>query len=134
MASFGGSGFDELIEQMKKQSDLMDTAAAEVLEAGAEVLVKSWQDAIKQYGLIDTGDMLNSVAPTKAVVTTGFKYIEVYPQGVDRKGVRNATKAFVNHYGRGNRQATHFVDTAEKNAAGPAVEAMAEVWAKKLEG
>ena len=53
---------------------------------------------------------------------------EVYPQGVDRKGIRNAEKAFVNHYGASSRKATHFVDDAESEAEAPAVEAMANAW------
>ena len=61
------------------------------------------------------------------------KKVAIYPQGRDHKGVRNAEKAFVNHYGASHRKATHFVDDAEKQSEEPAVEAMAAAWYQKLE-
>ena len=104
-----------------------------MLQAGAAVVADAWRDAIQSHGLIDTGDMLDSVAPANLVNSSTEKKIAVYPQGRDRKGVRNAEKAFINHYGASRRKATHFVDDAETKAEGPAVEAMAAVWYEKLE-
>lgn len=133
MALFNGEGFDELLESLKRDSDLLDTAAPDVLQAGAEIVAQEWRNAIQAHGLIDTGDMLESVAPSQAVVNANEKKIAVYPQGRDRKGVRNAEKAFINHYGASRRKATHFVDDAETKAEGPAIDAMAAVWYEKLE-
>lgn len=133
MALFSGEGFDELIDDFKRHKDLLDEAAPDILQAGAEVVTECWKDAITKHGLIDTGDMIESVAPSKATITGTEKKIAVYPQGKDRKGVRNAEKAFINHYGASRRKATHFVDDAEEKAEGPAVDAMAEVWYQKLE-
>ena len=133
MALFNSEGFDELVADLKKDADLLDTAAPEMLQAGANVVADAWRDAIRAHGLIDTGDMIGSVAPSDAVNTDREKKIAVYPQGRDRKGVRNAEKAFINHYGASRRKATHFVDDAETKAEGPAVEAMAAVWYSKLE-
>ena len=133
MALFNGGGFDELLADLKKDADLLDTAAPEMLQAGANVVADAWRDAIRANDLIDTGDMLDSVGPSDAVNTDREKKIAVYPQGRDRKGVRNAEKAFINHYGASRRKATHFVDDAETKAEGPAVEAMAAVWYSKLE-
>ena len=133
MALFNGEGFDELLESLKRDSDLLDTAAPDVLQAGAEIVAQEWRNTIQAHGLIDTGDMLESVAPSQAVVNANEKKIAVYPQGRDRKGVRNAEKAFINHYGASRRKATHFVDDAETKAEGPAIDAMAAVWYEKLE-
>lgn len=133
MALFEAEGFDELVADLKKNADLLDSAAPEMLQAGADVVADAWRDAIQSHGLIDTGDMLNSVAPANLVNSSTEKKIAVYPQGRDRKGVRNAEKAFINHYGASRRKATHFVDDAETKAEGPAVEAMAAVWYEKLE-
>ena len=133
MALFEAEGFDELVADLKKNADLLDSAAPEMLQAGAAVVADAWRDAIQSHGLIDTGDMLDSVAPANLVNSSTEKKIAVYPQGRDRKGVRNAEKAFINHYGASRRKATHFVDDAETKAEGPAVEAMAAVWYEKLE-
>ncbi len=133
MALFNGEGFDELLADLQKDKDLIEDAAPDMLAAGAGIVADAWRDAIKAHGLIDTGDMLDSVAPSDAVVTSSEKKIAVYPQGRDRKGIRNAEKAFINHYGASRRKATHFVDDAETKAEGPAVDAMAAVWYSKLE-
>lgn len=133
MALFEAEGFDELVADLKKNADLLDSAAPEMLQAGAAVVADAWRDAIQSHGLIDTGDMLDSVAPSNLVNSSTEKKIAVYPQGRDRKGIRNAEKAFINHYGASRRKATHFVDDAETKAEGPAVDAMAAVWYNKLE-
>ena len=133
MALFNGEGFDELVADLKQHGDLISTAAPDMLQAGAAVVADAWRDAIRAHGLIDTGDMIDSVAPANLVNTSSEKKITVYPQGRDRKGSRNAEKAFINHYGASRRKATHFVDDAETKAEQPAVEAMAAVWFDKLE-
>ncbi|NLW24754.1 MAG: hypothetical protein GXY91_05875, partial [Clostridia bacterium] len=50
-----------------------------------------------------------------------LKEVDIYPQGKDRKGVRNAEKAFVLHYGTSKLPASHWVDDADE-MAGPMVE------------
>lgn len=133
MALFNGEGFDELLADLKQHGDLVSTAAPDMLQAGAAVVADSWRDAIRAHDLIDAGDMIDSVGPSDVVNTSSEKKIAVYPQGRDRKGIRNAEKAFINHYGASRRKATHFVDDAETKAEGPAVDAMAAVWYDKLE-
>jgi len=133
MALFNGEGFDELLADLKQHGDLVSTAAPDMLQAGAAVVADSWRDAIRAHDLIDTGDMIDSVGPSDVVNTSSEKKIAVYPQGRDRKGIRNAEKAFINHYGASRRKATHFVDDAETKPEGPAVDAMAAVWFDKLE-
>lgn len=133
MALFNGEGFDELLADLKQHGDLVLTAAPDMLQAGAAVVADAWRDAIRAHDLIDTGDMIDSVGPSDVVNTSSEKKIAVYPQGRDRKGIRNAEKAFINHYGASRRKATHFVDDAETKAEGPAVDAMAAVWFDKIE-
>lgn len=133
MALFEGDGFEELLAELKKDGELLSEAAPEILAAGAEIVAAEWRRAIEAHGLIDTGDMLESVGPSEVTNTSQEKKIAVYPQGRDRKGIRNAEKAFINHYGASRRKATHFVDDAETKANEPAVEAMAAVWYEKLE-
>lgn len=132
MARFETKGLDDLIAALEKDKAIADKAAPEMLAAGGAIIVKGWKDAITKHDLIDTGDMIKSVAPT-ITVTDHVKKAEIYPQGKDRKGVRNAEKAFVNHYGTSTRKATHFVDDAEAQSEGPAIDAMAAIFYGKLE-
>ena len=58
---------------------------------------------------------------------------EIYPQGKDRKGVRNAEKAFILHYGKSGQAPTRFVDAVEEAAEDKAVSAMENVFNNYLE-
>lgn len=77
--------------------------------------------------------MLNSVGSTPVIETLDGGKCEVYPQGVDRHGVRNATKAYVLNYGRGTSgskgyiRGDHFIKQAERNADQRAADAVQEV-------
>lgn len=132
MARFEAEGFDELLADFQQHKDLLDAAAPEILQAGANVIADAWRDAIRKHGLIDTGEMLESVRAFDTE-TSNTKKAVIYPAGKDSKGIRNAEKAFVNHYGTSSIKATHFVDDAENEAGGPAVDAMAAAWFNKLD-
>lgn len=132
MARFEAEGLDELIADFQQHKDLLDIVAPEMIRAGADVIADAWRDAITKHGLIDTGEMIKAVQAT-CIVTADTKKAIVYPTGKDSKGVRNAEKAFVNHYGASNKDATHFVDDAETQAEEPAVDAMAGVWFGKFD-
>lgn len=128
MALFDSEGFDELVAELKKESERLTSKAPDMLKAGADVLADAWREAIRRHELIDTGDMLDSVSVSDLVVSSSEKKITVSPAGKDRKGIRNGEKAFVNHYGASHRQATHFVDDAEQSASEPLVDAMRTIW------
>jgi len=50
----------------------------------------------------------------------GIREIDIYPQGVNANGVRNAEVAFVLHYGTSRRPGSHWVDDAD-TLAGPMI-------------
>jgi hypothetical protein len=61
--------------------------------------------------------------------------IDIYPQGTDRHGVRNAEKAFILHYGISDQKrhpATHWVDDADRYSEDYAEPAMVQVWEEFL--
>lgn len=97
--------------------------------AGAEQLKKEWQNVINDYGLIDSEDMADSVGYNAAA---GFKggglEIDVYPFGKDYKGVRNAFKAAMHHYGTSTQEMTRFVDEIKRRADRSAAEAIRAVY------
>lgn len=127
MARFRTEGLDELIEDMARMGLTTGELADKILFAGAEEIKKSWKAVIKKHNHIDTGAMLRSVGyPRKIKKIRDIKSVDIYPQGTDRrgkkkKGVKNATKAFVLHYGTSKIPASHFVDDVV-DIAGPSVE------------
>lgn len=127
MARMDWSGLDDVFRELRHIEQTAGPLTEKMLDAGAEVIVKSWKDAIQAAGLVDTGAMLNAVRPSRK---SKGAMREIYPQGKDSRGIRNAEKAFVNHYGSKSRKipATGFVDKAEANAEGPAVEVMQKIW------
>lgn len=129
MAKLSFDGLDDVVKQMEQMGQMGGKVAEEMLLAGATEMEKAWQESIRRFGHVKYGDMLKSVGSTKIKpVKTGGKTLEVYPKGKDRKGVRNAEKAFILHYGKKGLVASHFVETAEKEGEPKAAAAMEARW------
>ena len=117
MASFKTSG--DLIDDIAKEleqlgEDVSGQLGQEMLDEGAKIIEFNWVKSIKNHNHIDTGDMANSVGVAKG--TKAKKFRDIYPQGKDSKGVRNAEKAFIAHYGKSGQLGDRFVDEAEANS------------------
>lgn len=117
MASFKTSG--DLIDDIAKEleqlgEDVSGQLGQEMLDEGANIIEFNWVKSIKNHNHIDTGDMVNSVGVAKG--TKAKKFRDIYPQGKDSKGVRNAEKAFIAHYGKSGQLGDRFVDEAEANS------------------
>lgn len=126
MARLEAKGIDELINELIRIGQDTGPVADRMLMEAAPEVKKCWQDSARKHGHIDTGDMVNSINfPRKPRTVSGVRRIDIYPQGKDSKGVRNAEKAFILHYGRSGKLGTHWVDDAEK-AAEPRVQAAME--------
>jgi hypothetical protein len=122
MARFRTDGLDDLIERMAKLGETTGELADEMLFAGAEEVKRAWQFQAAMHGHKDTGDMIDSIDyPRKVRVIGDIKQVDIYPQGVDRKGVKNVEKAFFLHYGTSEIKGDHWVDDAD-DMAGPLVE------------
>lgn len=139
MSNFSFNGIDELAADMKKL-DLLDNEilVAEMLDAGAEDVAEEWRKGVeKTVRNVDDrsyGDLHDSISVSKGVKKDGDASVkDIYPKGKDRKGVRNAEKAFILHYGKSGQSPTLFVDDVENAAEDKAVEAMSDVYNKYLE-
>lgn len=133
MARFETDGLDAMIEEMHRMQQLTGPVAIAVLQAGAEGVKKAWRLAAEEHGLKDTGDMIESIGFAREPEGAGdVKFIDIYPQGTDRKGVRNAQKAFILHYGTSKMDPTYWVDDADAYSADFAIPAMEEVWQQFL--
>lgn len=128
MARLSFTGLDAVVNELGRMEQGADGKITEMLEAGGTVMVTAWQEAITAAGLIDTGSMINNVRAGNLKKTEDGGEIVIYPRGNDAKGVSNAQKAFIHHYGSSKNPATGFVDKAEKDGTGKAEAAMAAIW------
>lgn len=122
MARFRTEGLDDLIDTMEEMELTTSELAREMLFAGADEIKIAWKKSAEMHKHRDTGDMIESIGyPRKVTQIADIKSVDIYPQGKDRKGTRNAEKAFILHYGRSKLPGSHWVDTAD-DIAGPMVE------------
>jgi len=127
MASFACEGLDELVNQMRRLGQLDGPVVGEMLDAAAEIVREGWQESAAKNGHIDTGAMVASIDfPVKGDARALYR--DIYPQGKDAKGVSNAEKAFILHYGKASKAGTYWVDEAEMKAGPEAIAACQEIW------
>ncbi len=134
MARLDTSGLDDLIAEMERMGQSSGDVAEAMVNAAAVVIRDAWKETAEKYGLHDTGDMIRSIGfPTPPQKIGAAIFRDVYPQGKDSKGVRNAEKAFLLHYGTSRIKAKYWVDEAEA-ISGPRVqERLEEIWGEFLE-
>lgn len=137
MASLNMEGLDALIRDMEKMGHLSDQVAEAMLEAGAAEIRDCWRESAEKHDLRDTGEMIESIGFESQPTDLGTaRYKDIYPMGKDSKGVRNAEKAFILHYGReGARKirATYWVDDAEDLANQRVPDKLNKLWGDFLE-
>lgn len=121
MATFHTEGIDEIIRQMEIEGESVGPIADEMLMAGAEIVRNEWVKS--GDGHRRTGDMLDSTGyADEPHSINDYRSIDIYPRGKDRRGTRNAMKAFLLNYGFNGVPGDGWVDDARENAE-PLVEA-----------
>lgn len=131
MAKFNMVGLKELEREIAKRASLLPDAAPEMLNAGTDILVEYQRGTVIEKGLIETGDMFDSIKAGPVKEGKDGWYQEVWPQGRDRKGTKNAVKGFILEYGTSKSkriEATHWMSDANDAAKEEIVEAMRKVW------
>ena len=134
MAGFDTSGLDGLISEMQRLGEDTGPVAVAMVNAAVEEIRDAWKASAEKHGLRDTGDMINSIGfpqPVQKLANSVFR--DVYPLGKDRKGVRNAEKAFVLHYGSSRIKPTYWVDDSEEACAPKVQERLEGIWGTYLE-
>lgn len=132
MARFDTSGLDDLIREMTRLGQDEGPVVDEMLDTAAGIIRDQWKETAREHGYIATGAMIDSVDFTVKGNARAL-YRDIYPQGKDAKGVRNAEKAFILHYGKHNMPGSYWVDEAETKAGPEAIEACQEIWDRFLE-
>lgn len=130
MARFDTTGIDDIIQEMSMLGQNVGPVAKQMVLAAAEEIKQAWKDVARERGLKDTGEMIESIGYGGLEVERlgDIYYKDVYPQGKDSKGVRNAEKAFILHYGRSNYPATYWVDEADDRSAAPVQAKLEDIW------
>lgn len=134
MARLNVTGLDEVINDMARMQQMTGKVADAMILTGAAVLREKWQESAQEHGHVDTWAMHDSIYfPKEPKTINGMRMLDVYPQGKDEKGVRNAEKAFILHYGSSRIDASYWVDYADKIADQPAGMAMIRIWDEFIE-
>ena len=135
MARFDMSGLDPIIDEMREMGEESGAVAQEMIPAMAEAVKQAWKRSAEEHGHRDTGEMINAIGYPRGPQTIGdVLTIDIYPQGKDHKGVRNAEKAFVLHYGTSKLKASYWVDTADAYSEQTAIPAAEQIWDKFIRG
>ena len=134
MARFNVSGLDETIEEMKRIGQMTGRTADAMLMAGAEEVRKAWRQSAEEHRHRDTGDMIASIGFARKPKEIGsIRTIDIYPQGKDKRNIRNAEKAFILHYGTTKIRGSRWIDDADKISEQTVVPAMIRVWEQFLQ-
>ncbi len=108
-------------------------AVPEMLAAGGCILQEAQAKEIRATFRSDrsTGDLADSIKVSDVKEKGSAQMVEVYPDGKDRHGVRNATKGFVLNYGRKRMEARPWFTAANTKTADAVNAEMRKVWEAK---
>ena len=136
MAQFSTDGIDSIAAEMAWMGEAAGEVADEMLLAGAEEVKRAWKETAERHGYRETGDMIESIRADKAPKSDAndVRRINVYPRGEDRKGVRNAEKAFLLHYGTSRIRGSHWIEEAEQKALPTVQQVFEDIWDRHLKG
>lgn len=139
MAVIYSSGVDDFYAALQRLGDKADQALDDLINGAIEVTVAAWQQEAAAQGFYPpgksgqgTGAMVAAIAPTHIRSGYSGRYADVYPLGTDAKGIRNAEKAFWNHYGTHMIKPTYWVDNATEAADMAVPTRLKEIWADYL--
>ena len=136
MAQFSTDGIDSIAEEMAWMGEAAGETADEMLLAGAEEVKRAWKETAERHGYRETGDMIESIRADKAPKSDAndVRRISVYPRGEDRKGVRNAEKAYLLHHGTSRIRGSHWIEEAEQKALPTVQQVFEDIWDRHLKG
>ena len=125
MAKIEYSGFDDLERGLER---LGREGIKRVVMAGADAAIKEIQSRTESYRHVVHGEMLKAVSAGVYHEDLNSAWVDVYPQGEDRRGVSNAKKAFVINFGYGKRRTDktgdHFITGQKQTMTAAVLKAM----------
>lgn len=84
MAQFNAQGIEGLELSLKEFAEIPDDVVEEMLDAASEVVVAAHKQKIQSLGLVDTGQLMNSIKAHKKAGSKSndfHRYVVVYPTG-----------------------------------------------------
>lgn len=133
MARFEIQGMDEIIDQMRSMQLLTGRVAETMLMAAAEDVREAWRESAEEHGHRDTGQMIAAIGyPRKPSAASDALAIDIYPQGKNTGGVRNAEVAFVLHYGTSKMPGSGWVDDADAKSGPKVTATMESIWSNYI--
>lgn len=115
MARLLTSGIDKVEEELYKLEGNIEPLAKAMVMQGAELMKQQRITTAIAYGHVRNHDMIDNIGYAKNPRSVGGVIRnDVFSRGVDEKGVRNAEKEFLLHYGWSNYDGDHWVDEADK--------------------
>lgn len=118
MASIEFDDLTGLMLDMEQLANMPDSVISEMLDAQADILIEAQKNKAREYGVIDTGEMVDSITKGKRKKLKSGQEISVYPQGSRTRGrykkstTSNTEIAFVNEYGKRGQKARPFIRDA----------------------
>lgn len=142
MGKFSTTGIDDFAERFKRiEQGLKKEALTNILNAGGEIVKKSWEEQITLKNHIRSHAMIDNLKITQPVVEGYTAYVEIYPHGTDKHRINNAQKAYIlnagrreNAKGKGAITGDNFVRDAERKAKRPAIDAMQKALDEYIDG
>lgn len=135
MATIYFTGADDLEKALKALGDRSDEALDLLIGEMISETTDAWKEAGSRAGFDPpgksgkgTGEMMASIGPGEIRTTASGRYTEVYPQGKNSRGIRNAEIAFYQNYGTSRVKPTYWVDKAEAAADEALPERLDGVW------
>lgn len=133
MARFDCPGLDKVISDMQRMAETGGKCAEAMVDQAVVIIRDSWRESAERHGHRDTGAMIESVGfPNPTVKMGDILSRDVFPQGKDEKGTRNAEKAFILNYGKSRFPGTYWVDEAEAAADPKVAAALEQMWDQYL--
>lgn len=111
MANFDSAGMDGLILSLQEIMELPEDVVLEMLQAEGEIVADAQRKKIRELGLVDSEQMLDSITVDEKLRSTGryfgrpIRYINVYPKGT-RKKKDGSTQTAVRKFRKRKKGAT----------------------------
>lgn len=125
MATLSFDGFSALELSLEQLAAIPPDVKSEMLNDAIDVIVDAQKAKAEEYGIADTGLMIESIKKGKPNLTEGGFSIACTPEGTRTRGrtkTRNAEIAYINEYGKAGMPARQFMRDANAEAEELAVE------------
>ena len=126
MAELSFSGFSKLELSFEQLAAIPPEVKSEMLNDAIDIIIDAQKAKAEEYGVADTGLMIDSIKKGKPEFQTDGFSIACTPKGTRTRGkteTRNAEIAYINEYGKTNIPAKPFMRDANAEAERASIEA-----------